>query len=323
MSRLRLGVVLLIPPPLDREINALRRATGDGTYGRVPAHVTLVSPVNVNDDHLGEALARLREAAAATRPFAVHLGPPTTFLPVNPVLYLPLLGEGRAVVFDLRERVFREPLARPVTWPFVPHVTIADEANSGRIAAAETALCDYAAEVSFDRLHLLQEGPGRVWGPVADAPFGPPAVVGRGGIPLELTVSYGLDPEARRFAGEECAAELAARGLPEDRPDTPNVAVVGRRDGRVVAVAEGWARAGVARVTTLVVARRARLEGVGSHVLAAFESEAIARGCTRLAATAFDGSPEEAFYHERGWVEEGRLTPWTGGRDLIQLRRDR
>jgi 2'-5' RNA ligase len=323
VPRLRLGVVLLIPPPLDREINALRLATGDGTYGRVPAHVTLVPPVNVNREHLAEALATLRAAASDTRPFAVHLGAPTTFLPVNPVLYLPLLGEGRAVVFDLRERVFHEPLARPLTWPFVPHVTIADEAKPDRIAAAEVALCDYEAEVTFDRLHLLEEGPGRVWGPIADAPFGPPAVVGRGGIPLELTVCHGLDPEARTFAGEECTAERLAQGLPEDDPDAPNLAVVGRRDGRVVAVAEGWARSGVARVTTLVVARDVRLEGVGSHVLAAFEAEAIGRGCGRLAATAFAGSAQEGFYRQRGWVEEGRLTPWTGGRELVELRRDR
>ena len=321
MARLRLGVVLLIPPPLDREINALRRAAGDGTYGRVPAHVTLVPPVNVNGEHLDEALATLRRVAAETRPFTVHLGAPTTFLPVNPVLYLPLLGEGRTVVFNLRERVFREPLARPVTWPFVPHVTIADEAKPDRIAAAEIALCDYAARVSFDRLHLLQEGPGRVWGPVADFPFGPPAVVGRGGIALELTVSHDLDPEARMVAHEECAAARLLHGLPEEDPEAPNVAVVGRREGRVVAVAQGWARAGVARLTTLVVARDARLEGAGSHVLAAFESEAAARGCGRLAASVLDGSAEEGFLRHRGWMEEARLTRWTGGHDLVLLRR--
>ena len=31
-------------------------------------------------------------------------------------------------VLELRDRVFREPLARTLTWPFVPHVTLAEEA---------------------------------------------------------------------------------------------------------------------------------------------------------------------------------------------------
>jgi 2'-5' RNA ligase/ribosomal protein S18 acetylase RimI-like enzyme len=323
VPRLRLGVVLLIPPPLDREVDALRRAVGDGTYGRVPAHVTLVPPVNVNRDHLGEALAALRSSAAGTRPFTVQLGPPTTFLPTSPVLYLPLVGEGRAAVFALRERVFREPLARPLTWPFVPHVTVADEARPDRIAAAEIALCDYAAEVAFDRLHLLEEGPGRIWGPVADFAFAPPAVVGRGGIPLQLVVSHRLDPEARSFADRECVAERRARGLGEEDPDTPNLAVVGRRDGNVVAVVEGWARGGVAWISDLVVARTERREGVGSHLLATFESEAIERGCQRLGTSVPSGGVEESFYRRRGWVEEARATAWIGGKDRVLLRRDR
>jgi 2'-5' RNA ligase/GNAT superfamily N-acetyltransferase len=323
VARLRLGVVLLIPPPLDREVDALRRAVGDGTYGRVPAHVTLVPPVNVNRDHLGEALAALRAAAAATRPFTVQLGPPTTFLPVNPVLYLPLVGDGRGAVFALRERVFREPLARPLTWPFVPHVTVADEAHPERITAAEAALCDYSADVTFDRLHLLEEGPSRVWAPVADFSFASPRVVGRGGIPLELAVTYRLDPEAQSFAERECMAERRSQGLSEEDPDTPNLAVVGRRDGQVVAVAEGWARGGVAWVSNLVVARTERREGVGSHVLATFESEARERGCQRLATSVPGGSAEESFYRRRGWVEECRVTAWIGGRDRVLLRRDR
>src|SRR5947209_5526621 len=260
MPRVRLGVALLIPPPLDREIDTLRRAVGDGTYGRVPAHVTLVPPVNVNQENMGAALWTLRTAASETRPFTVHLGAPTTFLPTNPVLYLPIVGTGRDAVFSLRERVFQGPLTRPLTWPFVPHVTVADEAQPERIAAAEVALCDYAAEVTFDRLHLLEEGPGRVWAPIADAPFGPAAVVGRGSLPLQLTVSAGLDPEARAFATRECEAEGVAQGIDRAGTDHPNLAVVGRRDGAIVAVAEGWARAGVARVTTLVVGREVRNE---------------------------------------------------------------
>jgi 2'-5' RNA ligase len=160
MPRLRLGVALLIPPPFDREIDALRRAVGDGTWGRVPAHLTLVPPVNVRAERLDDALAVLRRAAAATRPFTVALGAPATFLPDTPVLYLPVEA-GEEPVHALRAHVFRDPLARPLTWPFVPHVTVADESTPERIAAARLAMAGYAAQVTFHRVHLLQEHPGR------------------------------------------------------------------------------------------------------------------------------------------------------------------
>ena len=95
MTKRRLGVALLVPPPLDVEIDGLRRAVGDGALGRIPAHLTLVPPVNVREDRLDDAVAVLRRAAAAAAPFEVDLGPPATFLPINPVLYLALAGRGQ------------------------------------------------------------------------------------------------------------------------------------------------------------------------------------------------------------------------------------
>src|SRR3954454_2438248 len=92
MPKRRLGVVLLIPPPVDREFDGLRRATGDGTLGPVPPHITLVPPVNVRDDELGEALSIVRKAAAAPPPLELSIGPTATFLPTNPVLYLAVGG---------------------------------------------------------------------------------------------------------------------------------------------------------------------------------------------------------------------------------------
>ena len=315
---MRLGVALLMPPPLDREVDTLRRATGDGTFGRVPPHCTLVPPVNVIADRMPDALAVVRQAAAATRPIRVRLGPPATFLPKNPVLYLPL-EEGAAAVVALRERVFAEPLARPLTWPFVPHVTVADEADPERIRAAQVALCDYRAEATFDRVHLLREGPGRVWAPVADFPLEVPAVVGRGGLPVELWMSDALDPEARAFSEREWEAyNLAHLGRPRA---TQLLAITARRDGLVVGVAEGESAGEVASVSNLVVAEDARGQGIGSRLLAAFESEAAARGCRRLALRVWAGSAAEGFYRHRGWVEEARFSGFGDG-EFVRMRRD-
>lgn len=250
-------MALLVPPPLDAEVDGLRRALGDGSLGRMPAHLTLVPPVNVREDRLGEALAVLRKAAAATRPFTISLGPPATFLPDNPTLYLAVAGD--LAVRALRDRVFVEPLARSLTWPFVPHVTLADEADPDRIAAALTALVDYRIDVALSRVHLLREGPGRVWTPIADAAFAAPVVIGRGGLPVELTVTEALDPEAARLG-------------------TTRLVVTARVDGAVAGYAEGWCDERVAHLSSLVVADDVGHLGVGNHLLVAFRSEAATRG---------------------------------------------
>ena len=254
---MRLGVALLVPPPLDAEIDGMRRALGDGTLGRMPAHLTLVPPVNVREDRLGEVLAVLRRAAAVTRPFTLTLGPPATFLPDNPTLYLEVAGD----VGALRDRVFADPLARPLTWPFVPHVTLADEAAPERIEAALMALADYRVEVTFHRIHLLREGFGRVWSPIADAPFVAPAVIGRGGLPVELTVTEGVDPQAAALAAGQ------------------RLVVTARSDGVVAGYAEGWCRPPAAHLASMVVTSDHAHLGVDRHLLAAFRSEAAARGC--------------------------------------------
>ncbi len=88
MARQRLGVVLVVPQPLATQVDGLRRALADDALGRVPPHITLVSPVNVAERDLPAAFAAVRSASAATPPLALRIGPVTTFQPVNPIAYL-------------------------------------------------------------------------------------------------------------------------------------------------------------------------------------------------------------------------------------------
>ena len=260
-------MALLLPAPFDAEVDGLRRAMGDGGLGRIPAHLTLVPPVNVREDRLAQALGVLRRAAAATRPFTVTLGPPATFVPDSPTLYLAVSGSGKGEVTALRRRVFLDPLHRPLTRPFVPHVTLADEAAPERIAAALVALGDYRVDVAFDRLHLLREGRGRIWAQIADAVFARPAVIGRGGLPVELTVSEDPDPEALALARPRGAVPLT---------------ITARCDGAVAGYTTGWCGNGTGHLSALVVAAGYEQLDVRRHLLDAFASEAAKRGHERL-----------------------------------------
>ena len=170
MPRHRLGVVLLIPPPFDAEIDTLRKALGDPSLGRVPPHVTLVPPVNVNDERLDEAWVLVRRAASACSALRLTLGPPATFLPVTPVLHLAVSGDVDELV-ALREQVFAPPLQRPLDHEFVPHVTLADGIDTDIIESALVALAAYESSVTIDEVHILEERDGRVWVPLAAAPL--------------------------------------------------------------------------------------------------------------------------------------------------------
>jgi 2'-5' RNA ligase len=220
MPRVRLASALLVPEPFAREIEGLRRALGDDLE-RVPAHLTLVPPVNVRVEEVSSVLAQVRSAAAAVSPISVTLGPAATFHPVNPVVYLSVDGDVDGVR-AIREGVFSSALSRALEHDFVPHVTIAESTTPSRIEAALVALADYRVVVTFESVHLLQED-GRVWSPIAEARFEPPLIVGRGGIETEITASSLADPEVVDF-------------LDDQRQDAELV-VVARRDGVIVAAA--------------------------------------------------------------------------------------
>jgi 2'-5' RNA ligase len=282
----RLAVALLLPDAVAAEVDGLRRALG-ADLDMVPPHVTLVPPVNVRDDALADALAVLRAAASAVTPapLRLDLGPPTTFHPVTPVVYLAVGGD-LASLAELRDRVFTPPLARPIGFDFVPHVTLNEDMDPERIPAAVAALADFPASVEIDRVHVLRETPGRLWRPVADAPFVTPAVVGRGGLPTELTVTDLVDPIAARVlpAGGGEGGALDAFDLldPLDLPAGDPWAITARRDGEVLGVAHGRVVGDRLDVDALVVAPEHRRQGVGRHLRAQVEALAAGRSLAEI-----------------------------------------
>lgn len=324
MPRLRLGVVLLLPQPVAGEVDVLRRACGEPDVERIAPHLTLVPPVNVRDNDVDAAVGVLRRAAAATRPFRLTLGPPTTFLPLTPVLYLEVGGDLDAA-HALRDRVFTPPFERPLTWPFHPHVTLLDEAGEPRIRAAVAALTGYRTEVALDRVHILQEerretDGARVWRPFAEARFTDREVVGRGGLELDLAETGRLSRDEERWAAEAWESHSRQAYAPGWAPDAP-VAVTGRRDGRLVGVAQGRVRGDDGYLARLIVDPTIRGEGIGHHLLARFELAAARHGARRVTLRAPAGGPAEAFYRRRGYRSVAVLPRWRHGRDFVYLER--
>lgn len=303
--RHRLGVALLLDPPVAAEVEGLRRALGDSSLGHIGPHITLVPPVNVPAGDLGQAVDVLRTAAfGQPGPLELALGPVATFWPLSPVVYLTVGGPGLADLGRLQQAVAQGPLERPARWPWSPHVTICDDATSALISASVLALASYTAPVTLDRVVLMEETvlrqqavPLRRWSALADACLGPPAVVGRGGLELEITEGRLAGPDviamarAQPEAGDELLALLgppavgAGPPLAEDWRATAAIVLSARREGRVVglAVARPEGRPGGAVHVCALVDAGVRRQGVGRALVMALEARVRRRGWSMMA----------------------------------------
>jgi len=301
--RHRLGVALLLDPPASSEVDGLRRALGDTGLGAVPPHVTLVPPVNVRAEDLGEAVRALRNAANdQTGPIAVDLGPVTTFMPASPVVYLAVGGPDLDRLARLRQAVVAGPMLRPDHWPWVPHVTLTDDAPAERIEAALAALFSYRSSTVFDRVVLLEEREHR-WQPLADACLGRAAVVARGGLELEIVEGRVLGPEVIAMAE---AAEAAFVAALDTVPAASSIVLTGRRQGEAVGVATAWhdGEVGGTVEVYVLVEERSRRQGVGRALLQALHASVLRHGWTDEGARGY--GPEGFFTSASAWIREIR-----------------
>ena len=289
-----------IEPALSIEIDGLRRATGSLRIGRIEPHITLVPPVNVPEDRLGEALAVVRGVASTHRPISARLGPPATFAPRNPVVFLAVGGEEVAAgaLRRLRDDVNVPPIERRSDHEFHPHVTLNQRADPERIPAMVLGLREYEVTTVLDRVQVLEEtrhgDHERGWVAIADYPLAPPRIVGRGGIELALTVCAVADAEAvaleagvahelaeeAEAAGERAPFELSAARFVPRGAEPLVIHARTRHDGDddvLVGVGRGWVRHGDHEVTSVVVHPDRRSEGIARQLRLTLDAELARR----------------------------------------------
>ena len=124
-----IGVAIAIPEPWASQLQHYRASIGDTTAEKIPTHITLVPPTELDDR--AEVDAHLADVAAGHEGFVVHLRGTGTFRPVSPVVFV-TLAEGISQCEQLAADVRRGPLAMELTFPFHPHVTIAHHLGGPR-----------------------------------------------------------------------------------------------------------------------------------------------------------------------------------------------
>jgi 2'-5' RNA ligase len=164
-----LGVTIEIPEPYGPELDSFRKRYSSEP-DPMPAHVTILPPIDVDADVMAAVVAHLSEVAATTRPFRLRLRGSGTFRPVSPVVFVNVV-DGIASCEQLERNVRSGDLAVESRFPYHPHVTVVHGAPEDELDRAFSDLADYSASmvISGMMLHEITDGE---WTLVREFPFG-------------------------------------------------------------------------------------------------------------------------------------------------------
>jgi 2'-5' RNA ligase len=169
-----IGVAVAIPEPWATELQDYRTSVGDHTAAKIPTHITLVPPTEVDDMQLADVEKHLEEVAAAVGQFCVHLRGTGTFRPVSPVVFVTLV-EGISRCEQLALAVRSGPLDVDLRYPYHPHVTIAHDLEDAALDRAFVELADFECEFDVEHFHLYVHDDHAGWRPTRDFPLQVPS----------------------------------------------------------------------------------------------------------------------------------------------------
>ncbi|MGZ6792373.1 MAG: 2'-5' RNA ligase family protein [Mycobacteriales bacterium] len=170
MPRRDIGVAIGLPEPYTSELQGWRERLGDPNAADIPPHVTLLPPTALATEALPAVEEHLREVAARHSPFLIHLRGTGTFRPVSPVVFVPLV-QGISECELLERDVRSGPLAREVSFPYHPHVTVAHDVSDELLDRAFEDVATYDARFRVWGFSLFEKGGDGVWRPQRDFPF--------------------------------------------------------------------------------------------------------------------------------------------------------
>lgn len=171
MSRRSFGVAVGLPEPYTSQLQDWRERLGDPMASGIPPHVTLLPPTDLSGDAIAEVEEHLRAVAAREHPFRLRLAGSDTFRPVSPVVFV-AVAEGDADCGRLEAQVRSGPLARELSFPYHPHVTVAHDLDEPALDVAVTALADYEAVFMVEAFTLFEQDVAGVWRPQRDFRLG-------------------------------------------------------------------------------------------------------------------------------------------------------
>ena len=154
-----IGVAIVISSPA-REILEQARAGYEPTAGQMPPHVTVLAPLDVDDETMTAVVRHLERVALATKPFSLSMRGTGTFRPVSPVVFV-VVSTGVSDCADLEASVRSGDMAVEARYPYHPHVTLAHDVADSMLDRAMGELSDFSADMLVRSMGLYERRDGR------------------------------------------------------------------------------------------------------------------------------------------------------------------
>lgn len=164
-----IGVVVAIPSPHRETIDAAREQY-EPAASDLPAHVTILAPIDVDAEAMPAVESHLGRVAASTRPFRITLRGTDTFRPVSPVVFV-AVADGTAECEELEKRVRSGDMAVETRYPYHPHVTLAHDVPEPVLDRALAELAGFEATIDVSSVGLYEYLDGS-WLLVREFPLG-------------------------------------------------------------------------------------------------------------------------------------------------------
>ncbi len=169
-----IGVVVAVPEPWAQLLVDWRIKVGDPQATLVPPHVTLLPPTEVPLAERSSIADHLADVARTHAAFPMHLAGTGTFSPVSEVVFVAVargIGNCELLATDVRQG----PLARPLAYPYHPHVTVAHDVAPDMLELAYAELADLSAEFRVEHFTEFEQLPDGAWTVAREYPLtGPP-----------------------------------------------------------------------------------------------------------------------------------------------------
>lgn len=161
-NTVRIGVALAIPEPHASVLVGWRRRIGDPEAGKIPPHVTLLPPTDLDAEQLELIEKHLSEAARTVAPFTMRLSGTGTFRPISQVVFVQV-SAGIAQCELLEKAVRRPPIERTLEFPYHPHVTVGHDVTDAQLDEASDGLRDFVAQFSVDHFRMYSQDEDGAW----------------------------------------------------------------------------------------------------------------------------------------------------------------
>ncbi|WP_416151124.1 YjcG family protein [Salipaludibacillus sp. HK11] len=159
---MKYGVAVFPSKQLQDIANSYRKRY-DTKYAKVPPHLTLKEPFEMDEAKVKDLVKYLREVSASANPFTLNVYKYSSFYPVTNTIYMK--AHENEEMISLHDNLNTGLMENDSEHTFVPHITIGQEMNYDELSDVfgRLKLESISHEETIDRFSLLCKLDNGIW----------------------------------------------------------------------------------------------------------------------------------------------------------------